>query len=63
MPGWFDRAHPGWFPWTCPSCGGNVRDYGPALPPDEAEKGHAEGCERYAATMTAWDAVEDGSDE
>lgn len=64
MPGWFDRAHPGWFPWTCPSCGGNVRDYGPALPPDEAEKGHAEGCGRFTATVRAWDASwEDGSDE
>ena len=52
------------FPWICPSCGGQVRDYGPEIPPDEAERGHAEGCERFAATMRAWDASwDDGSEE
>jgi len=45
-----------WFTWTCPSCGKLVRDYGPEQAPQDAEQGHAEGCQRFAATIRAWDA-------
>lgn len=66
----FQRAVPGhaaadWTTWTCPSCRELIRDYGPECPPDEAEKGHAEGCGRFAAAVRAWDAQwdeEDGTD-
>jgi hypothetical protein len=44
-----------YFVWTCPSCRKLVRDYGPELGPHEAERGHAEGCGRFAATVAAWD--------
>jgi hypothetical protein len=42
------------FGWTCPDCLNTVIDYGPELPPHDAEHGHAEGCERFAATVRAW---------
>jgi len=42
------------FGWTCPDCLKAVIDYGPELPPHDAEHGHAEGCERFAATVRAW---------
>ena len=44
---------PDWFTWTC-GCGQLVRDYGPELGPDEGEKGHAEGCGRFASAVAAW---------
>ena len=45
------------FGWTCPACGGIVIDYGPeAGHPEDSEHGHAPGCERQAAAVTAWDA-------
>jgi hypothetical protein len=63
MPG-YRGISPDWFTWTCPSCGEHVRDYGPELPPDEAEKGHVRICPQFAATAAAWDASwDDGSDE
>jgi hypothetical protein len=52
------------FSWTCPSCQVLVADAGPELGPYDAEDGHGEGCERFAATLAAWDARwEDRSDE
>ena len=48
-------ARGGWFPWSCPSCRQQVRDHGPELAPHDAEQGHAEGCERFAATLAEWD--------
>ena len=51
---------PDWFIWTCGECGEHVRDYGPGLWPDEAEKGHVRTCPRLAATVAAY---EDGSGE
>lgn len=47
---------PDWFTWTCPSCGENIRDYGPGSGTPDAEQGHAEGCERFAEAVRAWDA-------
>jgi len=44
------------FPWTCPSCGNLVTDYGPYSGPHDGERGHSIGCERFAATVQAWDA-------
>ena len=60
--------HAGRYPslaWRCPDCGETVIDYGPPQSAaGEAERGHAEGCERFAATMRAWDASwDDGSEE
>ena len=43
------------FPWKCQSCGAPVSDGGPEMPLSDAERGHAEGCERFAATLAAWD--------
>jgi hypothetical protein len=52
-----------WMTWTCPSCRKLIRDYGPEFSPHEAEQGHAEGCERFAAAIRARDAQwEDGED-
>jgi hypothetical protein len=55
-----DRARPFEtlsFGWTCPSCGGLVRDHGPdAGHPEDSEPGHAPGCGRQAAAVAAWDA-------
>ena len=48
--------HGDYFLWTCPACGGNIRDYGPEVPLREAEQGHAENCSRWAAAVRAWDA-------
>ncbi len=43
--------------WRCPSCGELVTDYGPALSAAaDPEQGHAEGCERFAEAVRAWDA-------
>jgi len=44
------------FTWRCPSCGNFVSDGGPEIPLDDAERGHAGGCERFAETVRAWDA-------
>ena len=54
---------PDWFTWSC-GCGQLIRDYGPGLDPREGEKGHAEGCARFAAAVAAWDAqwAEGGTD-
>jgi len=44
------------FGWTCPSCRKTVIDYGPETGhPADAERGHAEGCGRFAATVAAWE--------
>lgn len=64
----FQQAVPGhaaadYFVWTCPSCRQLVRDYGPELAPHDAEQGHAEGCGRFAATVSAWDAQWDEGNE
>jgi hypothetical protein len=46
-----------WFGWTCPACQGRILDRGPeAGHPVDAEEGHADGCERLAATVAAHDA-------
>jgi hypothetical protein len=52
------------FAWTCPSCQGFVRDYGPnAGHPVDAERGHAgEDCPRLAATVAAYEAEWDDRD-
>lgn len=53
------------FVWTCPKCRKLIRDYGPETGPAEAEQGHGDGCERFAAAVRAWDArwdEEDGTD-
>jgi hypothetical protein len=46
------------FNWTCPACLQLIRDYGPGIGghPSEIEEGHAESCERLAATVAAWNA-------
>ena len=45
------------FAWTCPACHGTVIDRGPeAGRPQDCEEGHADGCPRLAAAITAWDA-------
>jgi hypothetical protein len=44
------------FTWCCPSCGSFISDGGPEIPLPDAERGHAAGCERFAAAMRAWDA-------
>ena len=51
------------FAWTCPACGQTVIDYGPEEGPNDSERGHGDGCERFVATIEAWDAQwEDDSD-
>ena len=51
------------FAWTCMACGQTVIDYGPeAGHLSEQETGHAEGCERFAADLEAWQ-WGDGSDD
>ena len=44
--------------WTCRSCGQMVTDrgYDNRWHAEDAETGHAEGCERFAATVAGWDA-------
>jgi len=50
----FDRM---WFGWDCPACRGRVIDYGPyGGHPDDCESGHAEGCQRRAAAIAAYEA-------
>lgn len=50
----FDRL---WFHWTCPVCQRPITDYGPYdSHPDDCESGHAEGCQRLAAAIAAYDA-------
>lgn len=50
----------GWvrdFPFTCGSCGQPVQDHGPySADPSDCERGHAEGCERFAAEIREYDA-------
>ena len=60
----YQAGTPAWYTWSC-ACGQLIRDYGPELDPREGEKGHAEGCARYAAAVAAWDAQweEDGTDD
>jgi hypothetical protein len=43
------------FMWRCPSCGNLVSDGGPEMPLDDAERGHGDGCQRFAETVRAWD--------
>jgi hypothetical protein len=42
--------------WRCPACSGLISDHGPVSGPRDDEPGHADGCERLAATLAAWDA-------
>ena len=45
------------FAWTCPACRTTVIDRGPeAGRPEDCEQGHAQGCQRLAAAISAWDA-------
>ena len=44
------------FAWTCPACGQTVIDHGPEAGPHDSEQGHGDGCERFVATIEAWDA-------
>jgi hypothetical protein len=45
------------FAWVCPACRSTVLDRGPeAGHPGDCEEGHAKGCPRLAAAVTAWDA-------
>ncbi len=45
------------FGWTCPACQKTVTDYGPYNGhPDDCESGHAEGCQRFAAAVAAYEA-------
>jgi hypothetical protein len=44
------------FPWTCHSCEQVISDRGLCNGPADDEHGHAEGCSRLAAAVTAWDA-------
>ena len=50
------------FTWQCPKCQKLILDYGPELPPDQSERGHARGCARYEAMVAAWDAQWDDGD-
>lgn len=52
------------FAWTCPACLKTVIDYGPeAGHPEDAERGHAGGCARFAETVAEWDKQrEEGED-
>lgn len=44
------------FGFTCGTCGRPVTDYGPeAGHPEDAERGHAAGCARLAATVAEWE--------
>jgi hypothetical protein len=48
------------FAWVCPVCRGTVLDHGPqAGHPADREDGHADGCPRLAAAVTAWHAAWD----
>lgn len=45
------------FGWTCMSCRKVIIDHGPeAGHPADAERGHADGCERFAEAVAAYDA-------
>lgn len=44
------------FAWTCRSCDRVVSDHGLCNGPAEDERGHAEGCQRLAATVAAAEA-------
>ena len=51
------------FPWVCPACQATVIDHGPeAGNPEDQEHGHAAGCPRLAAALTAWNASRDTED-
>ncbi len=51
------------FAWTCPACRGFVLDRGPfGDHPVDGEPGHAEGCERLAAAVAAYEAEWAGED-
>ena len=44
-----------WFAWTCQACGQHITDRGPYKGhPQDRESGHAGGCERLAAEITAY---------
>ncbi len=56
----YDRL---WFGWTCPSCQQRITDYGPYNGhPDDCESGHADGCQRRAAAVAAYQARWDDVD-
>jgi hypothetical protein len=51
------------FGWTCPSCQQVVSDHGPYNGhPADCEPGHAEGCQRLAAAVAAYEAEWDDED-
>lgn len=61
-------THSSWrrpaFAWACPACRSTVIDHGPqAGHPADCENGHADGCPRLAAAVTAWHAAWDHDGE
>ncbi len=42
--------------WQCQSCDQSISDHGLIAGPAEDEQGHAQGCQRLAAAVAAWDA-------
>ena len=58
-PGFRTRA----LAWVCPACRSTVLDRSPeAGHPEDCEEGHAKGCPRLAAAVTAWDAQQSEED-
>jgi hypothetical protein len=54
--GEYARRYGRTFSWTCPACRAAVRDKGPCDGPADDEQGHADGCPRLRAAITAWEA-------
>ncbi len=50
------------FSWHCASCDGLISDRGPFDGPVDAERGHAGGCARLAATVAVWEADWEAAD-
>lgn len=50
---------PRYFHWTCRSCDQHISDHGLIQGPADDEPGHARGCPRLAAAITAWDTAWD----
>jgi hypothetical protein len=47
-----------YFQWNCPSCDGLVYDDGPYGSPSASERGHANGCERFARAQADREATD-----
>jgi hypothetical protein len=55
-----DLWHQSSFHYHCASCGEWITDRGPyESHPEDNERGHAEGCARFAAELAAWQAERD----